>query len=313
VWVDWVVAGLAADSGIDETVMVVESKQVGELLVAAPLDPLGDPLIDPVPRAYRIVHNTTNAHTAPPHAADSPIDDLWQGWFDVVDRFDAVLWLTEQQRADAVARFGEHPSWFVVPNPAYALPSFPDPSHRDPLRAVMVARLAPQKRLEDAVRAWPLVTAAVPGARLELWGGGPERPMLEELIAEVGAGASVTLMGHTDVVAGELVRAALLVVSSRYEGHPLAITEAFAAGTPVVAYDISYGPAEIVEDGVSGLLVPAGDVEALAAAAASILGDTERVSAMSRAAYDWARAHGPREVTEILAGVFRYVVGATAA
>src|SRR5690606_5857623 len=63
------------------------------------------------------------------------------------------------------------------------------------------------------------------------------------------------------------------VLSSRHEGLPLVLTEAMGVGTPFVASDINYGPAEIIRHEVDGLLVPAGDIEALADALVRVLGD----------------------------------------
>ncbi|WP_298227796.1 glycosyltransferase [Gryllotalpicola sp.] len=274
-WVDAVVAEGAA-SGIP-AVVIAEAKQVGELLAAGERD-------------YALLHTVHNVHTADPYRWDSPLEALWQGWFDVADRFDAVAWLTERQRSDAVRRFGDHPEWVVIPHPAP--PSQPDAAPgRDPLRAVMVARLVAQKRVADAVRAWPAVLASHPGARLEVYGDGPERAALETLIAELGLREAVTLHGYVPRASDQLASAAVLVLSSRHEGQPLVVAEALAAGTPVVAYDIPYGPADMVEPGVSGELVADGDVAGLAAAINGILGNPQRIAALSAGARAWTAAH----------------------
>ena len=278
-WVDAVVAEEKARLGVADAVVIVEARQVGELL-------------GPAPRDYALVHTVHNAHTEPPYAWDSPMDTLWSGWFEAIDSFDAVLWLTEQQRSDAARRVGERPGWGVVPHPATPPATFPDPGGRDPLLAIMIARLSDQKQVEHAVRAWPAVRERVPGARLEVLGDGPHRAELEALVAELGLAGAVVLRGYVPRAADELGRAGLLVLSSRYEGQPLSILEALSAATPVVAYDVRYGPAEMVEPGVSGALVPPGDVAALAEAVAGILGRPERIAELSRGAWEWARAHG---------------------
>jgi len=275
-WVDAVVAEVAPR----DAVVVSEAKQVGELLVGGPRD-------------YTLVHTVHNAHTRPPHAWDSEMDPLWSGWFDVIDRFDGVVWLTRAQRADVVRRFGEHEGWAVIPHPAQPAAAPPDAASRDPFRAVMIARLVEQKRVEDAVRAWPAVLAAEPRARLEVFGEGPLRGELEELIAELGVGHAVTLRGYVPRASDELATAGLLVVSSRHEGWPLSITEALSGGCPVVSYDVPYGPAEMIQAGADRELVAAGDVEGLAAAVGRVLGRPDRIAAYSDAALAWARAHGP--------------------
>ena len=89
-----------------------------------------------------------------------------------------------------------------------------------------------------------------------------------------------------------------------HEGQPLVILEALARGCPVIAYDVHYGPAEMVENGRSGALVEAGDRDALVEAIVSVIGDRERNSAMSTAALEWARGHGPEVSMAIMANLF---------
>lgn len=272
-WVNHLVAAVDGPA-----VVVVEARQVGEMLAG--------------PRDYKLVHTVHNAHTAAPHRWDSPMDDTWTGWFDTVDSYDAIIWLTERQREDAERRFGAHRRSVVIPHPAEAEPEFPPFSDRDPNLAVMVARLVEQKRVADAIRAWPSVVAGSRNARLEIYGEGAQRPALEALIAELGVGDNVTLMGYRPNASDVLFRAGLLIVSSNYEGHSLVVLESFSRGCPIVSYDINYGPSETIVDGVNGLLVTPGDVKAFTAAVASIIGDAPRLAQLSRGAYDWASTHG---------------------
>ena len=283
-WWDSVLAELAADRS---PVAIVEARQVGELLIGTP--------------GLRIVHTVHNAHTMPPHDWNSPLDITWSGWLDTLPGYDAVVWLTHRQRADVLRLRGseEAPGW-VVPHPARVpddVAQHPDTvvggAHRDRRRAVMVARLAPQKRVEDAVRAWYRVVQTLPDARLDIYGDGPLRGELQALIDGLGLGERVTLRGHTSAAAEETRRAAALVMSSRYEGQSLVVAEAMARGCPVIAYDIAYGPGEMVVDGRSGRLVPPGDVEALAAALIEHLADDDRIDRTSRAAFHWAASSGP--------------------
>ena len=291
----WVRSLVAAVDG--PSIVVVEARQVGEMLI-------GD-----AERQYSIVHTVHNAHTAAPHNWDSEMDETWTGWFEVIDQFDAVIWLTEQQRKDAERRFAPHPGAVVIPHPAEPIASFPDPYQRDPNLAIMVARLAEQKRIAHAIRAWPIVVARNPAARLEIYGEGMQRPMLEQLAAELGVTDSVHFMGYDPNASAAMERAGLLIVSSNYEGHSLVVLEAFSRGCPIVAYDISYGPAETIVDGVNGLIVPAGDIPALGEAVASLLGDADRIAAYSNGAYQWAREHGIEMSMTRSAELFESVLG----
>jgi poly(glycerol-phosphate) alpha-glucosyltransferase len=149
------------------------------------------------------------------------------------------------------------------------------------------------------------VLAARPSARLDIYGDGPLKERLQAQIEELGVGGAVTLRGYTPNASDSLSSAAALVVSSNYEGQPLVVLEALSRGCPVVAYDVSYGLADMVEPGFTGELVLAGDIPALAAAIASVVGDAERVERYGANAIEWARAHGAAESMRRSAELFR--------
>jgi glycosyltransferase involved in cell wall biosynthesis len=111
----------------------------------------------------------------------------------------------------------------------------------------------------------------VPEARVVLAGDGPLRPALQAAAAALPAGAAV-LLGERHDVPRLLAAADAFVLPSRSEGLSLSLVEAHGAGRPSVACDVG-GNAEVLQDGATGRLVPAGDIAALAAAVADLLGD----------------------------------------
>ncbi|HYV86926.1 MAG TPA: glycosyltransferase [Patescibacteria group bacterium] len=135
-----------------------------------------------------------------------------------------------------------------------------------------VGRLAAQKGQRDLVRALPSIRAAVPGARLVIAGDGPLRGELEEEARRAGVAGEVHFLGHRNDVPVILSALDLFVLPSLWEGLPLALLEAMSMSLPVVATR-AVGIEETVSDGVEGLLVPCGDPDALARAAARVLGD----------------------------------------
>jgi glycosyltransferase involved in cell wall biosynthesis len=196
----------------------------------------------------------------------------------------------------------------VLPNPA---PSVVGLAEREILRRelgfngttlVFAGRLTAQKSLGLALEA----LAASEGVALLLAGDGPEREALEARVRELGLGGRVRFLGaqpRERVL--ELFRAAdATVLSSSWENFPHAVVESLATGTPVLA-TATGGVAEVVRDGENGLLVPAGDVEALAAAIRRFAGDgalashLRAASAPSVAAYAAEAVYGRLE--EILA------------
>ena len=145
-----------------------------------------------------------------------------------------------------------------------------------------LGRLVPQKGLDVAVRALPVVHETHPDAVLVVAGEGPERQALEELAAGLGVGDGLFLLGRAGDVAALLERAELLIHPSRWEGFGLVLLEAMLASRPVVATRVSSIP-EIVVDGETGVLVPPDDAQALAGALVRVLGDPGSLGAAGRA------------------------------
>jgi glycosyltransferase involved in cell wall biosynthesis len=134
--------------------------------------------------------------------------------------------------------------------------------------AVTVARLSPEKDVANLVRA----AAMAPGLRIEVAGGGPCREELDRLAVELGVADRITFLGELRDVPAVLRRASMFVLPSRSEGIPLTVLEAMACGLPVVATRVG-GLPEVVDDGVTGMLVPPADPAALAAAMRAIRDD----------------------------------------
>ena len=112
-----------------------------------------------------------------------------------------------------------------------------------------------------------------PGWRLRICGSGKQRRALEVRIQEKGLGGAVELAGAVDDIGEAMERASIFVLSSRWEGFPLVLLEAMSKGLAVVAADCPTGPAEIVEDGRNGLLVPARRVNGLAGGIRALIED----------------------------------------
>jgi glycosyltransferase involved in cell wall biosynthesis len=128
-------------------------------------------------------------------------------------------------------------------------------------------RLSRQKNFADLVRALPLVRRQVP-ARLVILGSGPDaqRHRLTRLARRLGVADAVLCHGFDGNPFRWMARAAVLAVSSRWEGSSNVVLEALACGTPVVAYRCPTGIAEVLEPLGGGHVVPPGDVAGLAAA-----------------------------------------------
>lgn len=125
-----------------------------------------------------------------------------------------------------------------------------------------VGKLTKQKDFPTLIRAFALVRKERP-ARLMILGEGEERPKLEALVRELGLEEDVALPGFMKNPYKYMKRAVVFVLSSQWEGLPNVLIEALALGMAVVATDCESGPAEILEGGKWGRLVPVGEPDSL--------------------------------------------------
>lgn len=159
-----------------------------------------------------------------------------------------------------------------------------------------VGSMTPEKDFGTLIRAFALVTKERP-VRLMLLGEGQQRKFLEELSEKLGVAEKVAMPGWVPNAQAFMSRAAVLALSSRWEGFGLVLAEALACGTPVVSTDCPSGPAEILEGGRYGALVPMQDSEAMAQAILSILRHRPSATPLRRRGQDFSLE---RSVTKYL-------------
>jgi poly(glycerol-phosphate) alpha-glucosyltransferase len=280
---DWL-AGLAGDG---PAFAIVDSKTAARFMARVRLPRLA---------TLHVVHNAHLVGSARP-----PLGLLRASRRDVLshpERFDAIVFLTERQRADAAALLADGGNLAVVPNPTRA-PADPAGSAgpRDPASVVVVAGLTKRKRVHHAIEAVALARAAGTPARLRVLGSGPESDRLVGDAARRGLGDAVEFAGHRPDAAEAFAEASVTLLTSTSEGAPLVLLEAMSRGCLPIAYDIPYGPADVIEDGANGFLVAPGDVHGVAAAIARVaaLGEEER-AALRDAARATAARFGDADV-----------------
>lgn len=145
--------------------------------------------------------------------------------------------------------------------------------------AICVARLSPLKDFPTLLRAVRLVLPHVPDFRLRIVGDGPERANLKSLIGELNIRPHVELLGERHDVPELLADSGFFISSSLSEGISLTLLEAMAVGLPVVTTAIGGNP-EVVLDGKTGRLAPAGDPTALARAIVDLCAERDLWTAM---------------------------------
>jgi glycosyltransferase involved in cell wall biosynthesis len=164
----------------------------------------------------------------------------------------------------------------IVPDDLLSM-SFPAPNHawfHDPGIPLIlsVGELCGRKDFETLLQAFALLHKQRP-CRLMILGKGSRKEALLKLASALGVAEDFALPGFIDSPYAYLANAGLFAFTSRWEGLPFAPVEALAVGTPVVSTDCPSGPAEILQGGRYGPLVPVGDVPAFASAMQRILDD----------------------------------------
>jgi glycosyltransferase involved in cell wall biosynthesis len=159
--------------------------------------------------------------------------------------------------------------------------------HLDPEAPIVgvVARLEAEKGHRTLLDAWPVVLAAVPNARLLVVGEGSERDSLEAQADILGISGRVVFTGRREDVPAVTAALDISVLPSYREAQGLSVLEAMALSRPVVASAVG-GIPEMIEDGVSGLLVPPHDCDALAAAIIRLLTDHPLADTLARRGHD---------------------------
>jgi len=171
---------------------------------------------------------------------------------------------------------------YAIPNLLHAPPAICLKQTSDRRRVVTLMRLSPEKRVDLLVRAFAIISGDFPEWYLDIYGDGPLRDSIAELIDELAPGR-IRLRGFTNDPYAVLGGADLFVSASWLEGFGNAIWEALACGVPVVAMECGAPVRSLVRAGVDGLIVDGDSPEALASALASLMGnDTARRALAAR-------------------------------
>lgn len=201
----------------------------------------------------------------------------------LVRRFDRFVVLTEED----ARMWGEIPGMRVIPNAAKDICDGMRPNagvaSLDVRRVIAVGRLDYQKGFDRLIDAWVLVRKDGRFAdwRLDIFGQGEWKEMLQRKIRTLGVGDSARLNAPVKDIAAEYKASSMLVMSSHYEGFPMVMVEAMSAGLPVVTFDYKCGPKDIIDDGRNGLLVKEGDIRGLADAMMSLMASPATLRRMS--------------------------------
>lgn len=149
----------------------------------------------------------------------------------------------------------------IIGNP---LPFYPDvTSNQTSKKAIAVGRFVHEKGYDRLINAWEKVTRKHPDWSLHIYGDG-DKSDYQTLINQLNITNNCILESATNNIEKKYIESSISVLSSRFEGFGMVISEAMACGLPVVAFDCPWGPREIIQNNQDGFLIPNGDINKFA-------------------------------------------------
>lgn len=218
-----------------------------------------------------------------------------------------VVLQTERSRSFFCGKVGARA--VILPNslnPAFIRPRYGGVREKE---IVSVGRMDANKNHEMQLRAFAALKDKYPEHTLVIYGDGELRSYIEKTAAELGVAERVFLPGVVQNVAVRIERASLFLLTSYSEGVSNALIEALALGLPVIATDVpSGGTEELMEDGVNGLVIPAGDQAALEKAMDRFLGDPDYADRLGREAAKIQERLAPERVNPMWKNYFEEIM-----
>ncbi len=194
----------------------------------------------------------------------------------LVRKFDNFIVLTRQD----AEMWGNLPNLSVMPNAAVTMPHIEHKPGNH--RVIAVGRLDYQKGFDRLLDAWALVPAELRKFwHLDIFGQGEWEEKLKQQIVTLGISESAAVNKPTDKIFDEYAASDFLVMTSHYEGFPMVMIEAMACGVPTVCFDFLCGPRDIIANGINGIVVPEGDLQALATAMQQLMERPEQLQHLS--------------------------------
>lgn len=148
----------------------------------------------------------------------------------------------------------------IIPNPISIFPDKVKSHDGCGNRILCVGRLSKEKRFGIVVDAFAMIADRCPQWRVDIYGEGSEKEMLESLIKQHQLTDRICINNPTSDIYKEYQESEFFVLSSEYEGFGLVLIEAMACGIPCISFRCKYGPEDIIDNGTDGLLVDDGDI-----------------------------------------------------
>ncbi len=241
-------------------------------------------LIHPLRRPWRVI---ASERANPRYSKTGRLQKLLRSW--MLRKLDGFVFQTHRVSLCYPEFLREKGT--VIPNGLFENVLDLAPGGREQTRIVAVGRLAPQKRYDVLLDAFQRVSGRHPDWMLDIYGEGSLRQSLQARCADLDITDKVVFHGSVPDVPEKLRQAGLFVMASQFEGMPNALMEAMALGLPCISTDCEFGPGELIENGKNGILVPVGDVDALADAMEQLLSDPAAAQKLGQNALAIRQSH----------------------
>lgn len=208
----------------------------------------------------------------------------------IIDAFppeiEGFVLLTKEAVSDFKKRLGDCDFLYNVPNTITIPSQISNIEERDLNKIVYIGRFAEkQKQISHIIKAFAIAAQKNDKLHLHLYGRGEDEALYQKTINELKLNDKVFIEGFSNETSNVFQSAGIAMFASDWEGFCLSLAEAMANGCVPISYDFSYGPKDIITDGVDGLIVPKNNIEALAEKIIFLSEKHELIIKMSGEAY----------------------------
>ncbi|WP_179134004.1 glycosyltransferase [Halobacillus massiliensis] len=219
-----------------------------------------------------------------------------------LNNYDGALVLTEQQRKDLIQRFGYENFFHTVPHYHEGAKKsgfkklLVEEKETDRNTAVIVSRLSTLKRIDHSIKAFKKVVRVLPDVKLEIWGTGTEDEKLKTMVNDLNLENNVIIKGYTHDPDSIYQRGLFSLLTSKSEGFALSVLESTANKTPVVSYNVRYGPADLIKHNETGKLVEDKNINELAEAMIELFKNPDKAIEMGERASSFIKENFNKEI-----------------
>jgi glycosyltransferase involved in cell wall biosynthesis len=223
-----------------------------------------------------------------PHRSSNP--KIMAALSEAVPLLDSFVVLTRDDEVDYRAWAPAGSRIDRVPN-GYTNPTEEHGAALQSKVVVSAGRFVSRKGFPRLVQAWAPLAEEFPDWQLHIYGHGEDENSIRRAIARHGVADQVVVKGYSKAFDQVLLGSSAYAMGSTSEGFPMVLVEAMGKGLPLVAFDCPRGPADMIDDGVNGRLVPDGDIAGYTQALREVIGDRERRLTMGAASLSRSREY----------------------